>query len=599
MVSSPDGTPRAGAPSAGARFEVSLVPHDVREEESLHAALDALVRLSDVANRTFSRITDRSGRRAPAALARAAGPRCWPRLLRAALQLQGGVAPCSAAGRLLSRCSQATGACSHLPSRAATPLDAPRSLHAIAGCATRKSTLGRRAAAWKTPSARSMHSGAASGQRVFFRRPSFRRWRIVASTRYGAMQMLGAMQVLNWAAVQAGGLPQSDKPRVLLPQVLFGSSTYTGGGREGQQRFIASNPARAGEGQDFKAPFNVVQGIPTELGAGGYINADDGLGRLPDYLPSVSAMLLFNSAENPYRGYVQTELLGDTQEDDAQPPATKPSASPTKKLAEAPHSVEHGHELPSFAMLDFGYKPELGSVPTLTLPPSLPGLPNLPSEEMFDTGLVSTIAPSAMQAELPQVPTVPVMGAPAAPPPLPPPPPPALAAGAPPPPPPPPSLLTSTTAAPPPPPPPQLQSDQSPPPPPPPAPPPAASAGQGQGAPAPVAVPDGGDARNSLLASIRTFGGNKTKLKKVPSCVLCAALLLSSMSASALANLLPRLSRCQAHRAYMQRKMSGPQGLYAACIQPNIYSLYRLYIGPVGQSWPRGTESVGRGAQGQ
>ena len=25
----------------------------------------------------------------------------------------------------------------------------------------------------------------------------------------------------------------------------------------------------------------------------------------------------------------------------------------------------------------------------------------------------------------------------------------------------------------------------------------------------------------------------------------------------------------------------------------------RLYIGPVGQSWPRGTGSVGRGAQGQ
>ena len=49
----------AGAPSEGARFEVSLVPHDAREGESLHAALDALVRLSDVANSTFSRITDR------------------------------------------------------------------------------------------------------------------------------------------------------------------------------------------------------------------------------------------------------------------------------------------------------------------------------------------------------------------------------------------------------------------------------------------------------------------------------------------------------------------------------------------------------------
>jgi hypothetical protein len=49
----------AGAPSEGARFEVSLVPHDAREGESLHAALDALVRLSDVANSAFSRITDR------------------------------------------------------------------------------------------------------------------------------------------------------------------------------------------------------------------------------------------------------------------------------------------------------------------------------------------------------------------------------------------------------------------------------------------------------------------------------------------------------------------------------------------------------------
>ena len=48
------------APSAGARFEVNLVPHDAREDEALHAALDALVQLSDVANRAFSRITDRS-----------------------------------------------------------------------------------------------------------------------------------------------------------------------------------------------------------------------------------------------------------------------------------------------------------------------------------------------------------------------------------------------------------------------------------------------------------------------------------------------------------------------------------------------------------
>ena len=47
------------APSACAKFDVPLVPHDAREEESLHSALDALVRLSDVANTIFNGITDR------------------------------------------------------------------------------------------------------------------------------------------------------------------------------------------------------------------------------------------------------------------------------------------------------------------------------------------------------------------------------------------------------------------------------------------------------------------------------------------------------------------------------------------------------------
>ena len=47
------------APSACAKFGVQLVPHDAREEESLHSALDALVRLSDVANTIFNGITDR------------------------------------------------------------------------------------------------------------------------------------------------------------------------------------------------------------------------------------------------------------------------------------------------------------------------------------------------------------------------------------------------------------------------------------------------------------------------------------------------------------------------------------------------------------
>ena len=47
------------APSAGAKFRVELVPHDAREEESLHSALESLVQRSDVANTIFNSITDR------------------------------------------------------------------------------------------------------------------------------------------------------------------------------------------------------------------------------------------------------------------------------------------------------------------------------------------------------------------------------------------------------------------------------------------------------------------------------------------------------------------------------------------------------------
>ena len=56
------------------------------------------------------------------------------------------------------------------------------------------------------------------------------------------------------------------------------------------------------------------------------------------------------------------------------------------------------------------------------------------------------------------------------------------------------------------------------------------------------------------------------------------------------------------HAYYIQPIYS----LYAAYMQPicslytaYIHTAYRLCIGPVGQSWPRGTGSVVHGAQGQ
>lgn len=154
-------------------------------------------------------------------------------------------------------------------------------------------------------------------------------------------------------------------------ELLFGKSRYNAGAPVVEERFMGTNPARAGEGLDFKAPFSVVERAPKELPATSYTNPDDGLGQLPEYMPSVTAMLLFNSTENPYRGYVPTELLlGNAGEEEARRQAAvqKPTPKSGKKLAKAPHSVQHGHQLPSFGVLDFGYNPELGTVPTLNLP---------------------------------------------------------------------------------------------------------------------------------------------------------------------------------------------------------------------------------------
>ncbi len=52
MVLTPAGLP----PSAGAKLELTEIPHDLREEEGLHAALDALQALAVVADEVLSGI---------------------------------------------------------------------------------------------------------------------------------------------------------------------------------------------------------------------------------------------------------------------------------------------------------------------------------------------------------------------------------------------------------------------------------------------------------------------------------------------------------------------------------------------------------------
>lgn len=211
------------------------------------------------------------------------------------------------------------------------------------------------------------------------------------------------------------------------------------------------------------------------------IQEHDGLGRLPEHLPSLSSLLLFNTSENPYNVYMSVDnLLGQEFEDELDEGAGG--------LMEAPTSIAEGEEMPTYGVIEYGYQPVLGDVPEFDLPDALPGMGMVASDISWASSVpeFNPIAPSA-GINLPPMPTV--LDESAGPPPpagdVPPPPPPPDAAppnGAPPPPPPPPAA-----GAPPPPPPPPANA---PPPPPPPA-----------DVPAAIAAPSSG--RSSLLDDIR------------------------------------------------------------------------------------------------
>eukprot|EP01111_Echinosteliopsis_oligospora_P006493 TRINITY_DN2065_c2_g1_i1.p1 TRINITY_DN2065_c2_g1~~TRINITY_DN2065_c2_g1_i1.p1 ORF type:complete len:451 (+),score=207.45 TRINITY_DN2065_c2_g1_i1:90-1442(+) len=209
----------------------------------------------------------------------------------------------------------------------------------------------------------------------------------------------------------------------------------------------------------------------------------EGLGRLPHHIPSVSSLLLFNTRENPYKKFSSVDNLAGKD--------AEAKKVDKKKLTDAPDSVLKGDSLNLPGMMEYGYKPVLGDVPTLQFPDVLPNLPNVaditwsvnlpdvggiaPSQNVvlpsFDTSLPSLDAPTSAPASISAPPPPPSSGAP------PPPPPPMNAPPPPPPPPgpPPPPLAPVKSSLPPPPP--TLEDSN--------------------------ATEDSGDTRNDLLAAIR------------------------------------------------------------------------------------------------
>lgn len=223
----------------------------------------------------------------------------------------------------------------------------------------------------------------------------------------------------------------------------------------------------------------------------------EGLGGLPKEIPSVSALLLFNTSENPYKKYVMLDPLGVVTK-------TRTALDDDDLgMAEAPNTIKTNEELQRLQAENYFYVPGIGEVPELDVPIALPNLLGVADDVTYSADLDS-IAPTVLGSIIPDLPSVvsgsetlpggPAAGGapppPAGPPPPGPPPPPAGAPPPPPPPPPPPG--PPPMGAPPPPPPP----GGAPPPPPP-------------SANIPVEVASGEGGRSSLMDAIRKAGGTK------------------------------------------------------------------------------------------
>ena len=219
----------------------------------------------------------------------------------------------------------------------------------------------------------------------------------------------------------------------------------------------------------------VVQDDPDQVG--------EGLGSLPHHLPSVSSLLLFNTSENPYKKYVLLDPLSGAQ--------TKTRDKVLKQddeLSAAPVSIFKGEMLERGPQDSTIYKPIMPDLPELEVPLSLPTLSHVAEDEAYDQDHGPSIAPSLANATIPELPnlaepsvaTTEPLTEPtgsSAPPPAPPPPPPPEAPAPPPPPPPPEPLAPSSEEA-------------------------------------SVELPEGGDARATLMDAIRKAGGaDKAGLK--------------------------------------------------------------------------------------
>ena len=98
----------------------------------------------------------------------------------------------------------------------------------------------------------------------------------------------------------------------------------------------------------------------------------EGLGKLPKGLTSVSSLLLFNTAENPYKKYVMLDPLSGA--------VTKTRTAiedEESQLGEAPTTITNREQIDRAVADNYLYMPGLGEVPEIDVPAYLPDLPGV------------------------------------------------------------------------------------------------------------------------------------------------------------------------------------------------------------------------------
>ena len=125
----------------------------------------------------------------------------------------------------------------------------------------------------------------------------------------------------------------------------------------------------------------------------------EGLGGLPEYLPSVASLLLFNTSDNPYKKYVYTDPLSGHVKT-----TTRDQLIEQRTLDEAPKSILTGEELGRYqGASNVTYRPKLDALPELDVPNVL-NLPNIADDVLYSADHGPSIAPSlALTLDLPEI----------------------------------------------------------------------------------------------------------------------------------------------------------------------------------------------------